>query len=141
MKRKYILFIICSFFLGGVSAQTLEQARTLFTKGDYEQAKPVFQKYAKSQPSNGNYSYWYGVCCLKTGEPEEAVKYLETAVKRRVAGGQLIWDKLTMILIVSKMQSTALKNISPTSANAKDRRKKLKLYWKRAKLTCVCSKE
>ena len=89
MKRKYILFIICSFFLGGVSAQTLEQARTLFTKGDYEQAKPVFQKYAKSQPSNGNYSYWYGVCCLKTGEPEEAVKYLETAVKRRVAGGQL----------------------------------------------------
>ena len=125
MKRKYILFIICSFFLGGVSAQTLEQARTLFTKGDYEQAKPVFQKYAKSQPSNGNYSYWYGVCCLKTGEPEEAVKYLETAV----------------ILIVSKMQSTALKNISPTSANAKDRRKKLKLYWKRAKLTCVCSKE
>ena len=89
MKRKYILFIICSFFLGGVSAQTLEQARTLFTKGDYEQAKPVFQKYAKSQPSNGNYSYWYGVCCLKTGEPEEAVKYLETAVKRRVSGGQL----------------------------------------------------
>ena len=74
MKRKYILFLICSFFLGGASAQTLEQARTLFTKGDYEQAKPVFQKYAKSQPSNGNYSYWYGVCCLKTGEPEEAVK-------------------------------------------------------------------
>ena len=123
MKRKYILFIICSFFLGGVSAQTLEQARTLFTKGDYEQAKPVFQKYAKSQPSNGNYSYWYGVCCLKTGEPEEAVKYLETAVKRRVSVDNSIWDKLTMILIVSKMQSTALKNISPTSANAKDRRK------------------
>ena len=89
MKRKYILFLICSFFLGGASAQTLEQARALFTKGDYEQAKPVFQKYAKSQPSNGNYSYWYGVYCLKTGEPEEAVKYLETAVKRRVAGGQL----------------------------------------------------
>lgn len=25
MKRKYILFLICSFFFGGVSAQTLEQ--------------------------------------------------------------------------------------------------------------------
>ena len=75
MKRKYILFLICSFFLGGVSAQTLEQARTLFTKGDYEKAKPVFKKYAKSQPSNGNYNYWYGVCCLKTGEAEEAVKH------------------------------------------------------------------
>ena len=43
MKRKYILFIICSFFLGGVSAQTLEQARTLFTKGDYEQPNPYFR--------------------------------------------------------------------------------------------------
>ena len=61
-------------FAGEVSAQTLEQARTLFTKGDYEKAKPVFKKYAKSQPSNGNYNYWYGVCCLKTGEAEEAVK-------------------------------------------------------------------
>ena len=89
MKRKYILFLICSFFLGGVSAQTLEQARTLFTKGDYEKAKPVFKKYAKSQPSNGNYNYWYGVCCLKTGEAEEAVKPLEMAVKKRVASGQL----------------------------------------------------
>ena len=69
--------------------ETLEQARTLFTKGDYEKAKPVFKKYAKSQPSNGNYNYWYGVCCLKTGEAEEAVKPLEMAVKKRVASGQL----------------------------------------------------
>ena len=89
MKGKYILFLICSLFLCEVSAQTLEQARTLFTKGDYEKAKPVFKKYAKSQPSNGNYNYWYGVCCLKTGEAEEAVKPLEIAVKKRVTSGQL----------------------------------------------------
>lgn len=89
MKGKYILFLICSLFLGEVSAQTLEQARALFTKGEYEQAKPVFQKYVKSQPANGNYNYWYGVCCLKTGEAEEAVKHLETAVKKRVTGGKL----------------------------------------------------
>lgn len=89
MKGKYILFLICSLFLGKVSAQTLEQARTLFNKGDYEKAKPVFQKYVKSQPSNGNYNFWYGVCCLKTGEAEEAVKPLEMAVKKRVTSGQL----------------------------------------------------
>ena len=89
MKGKYILFLICSLFLCEVSAQTLEQARTLFTKGEYEQAKPVFKKYTKSQPSNGNYNYWYGVCCLKTGEAEEAVKPLEIAVKKRITGGQL----------------------------------------------------
>lgn len=89
MKGKYILFLLCSLFLGEVSAQTLEQARTLFAKGDYEKAKPVFRKYATTQPANGNYNYWYGVCCLKTGEAEEAVKPLETAVKKRVTGGQL----------------------------------------------------
>lgn len=43
MKGKYILFLICSLFLCEVSAQTLEQARTLFTKGEYEQAKPVLR--------------------------------------------------------------------------------------------------
>lgn len=89
MKGKYILFLICSLFVGKVSAQTLEQARSLFNKGDYEKAKPVFQRYVKSQPSNGNYNFWYGVCCLKTGEAEEAVKPLEMAVKKRVASGQL----------------------------------------------------
>ena len=30
MKRKYILFLICSFFLGGVSAQTLEDIFYVF---------------------------------------------------------------------------------------------------------------
>lgn len=89
MKGKYILFLFCSLFYCKVSAQTIEQARTLFAKGDYEKAKPVFKKYAKSQPSNGNYNYWYGVCCLKTGEAQEAIAPLETAVKKRVTGGQL----------------------------------------------------
>lgn len=89
MKRKYILFLICCLFFSGISAQTLEQARALFTKGDYEKAKPVFKRYAKSQPSNGSYSYWYGVCCLKTGEAKESIKFLETAVKKRVTSGQL----------------------------------------------------
>lgn len=89
MKKRYIPLLFCSLFLCEVSAQTLEQARVLFTKGEYEKAKPVFKKYAKSQPSNGNYNYWYGVCCLKTGEAGEAVAPLEMAVKKRIAGGQL----------------------------------------------------
>ena len=53
MKGKYILFLICSLFLCEVSAQTLEQARTLFTKGDYEKAKPVFKKYANHNRRTG----------------------------------------------------------------------------------------
>lgn len=88
MKKKYILFLLLCVFTVSISAQTLAQARALYDKGHYEQAKPAFKRFVKSQPGNGNYNLWYGVCCLKTGEPAEAVKYLETAVKRRTPSGQ-----------------------------------------------------
>ena len=89
MKNKYILLFLFGFFGIHASAQTLAQAKILYEKGQYEQAKPVFKKFVKSQPNNGNYNLWYGVCCLNTGEAEEAIKYLETAVKRWVTSGQL----------------------------------------------------
>lgn len=89
MKKKYLLFIICSILLSSLSAQTLEEARILFTNGEYEKTKPVFKLHLKSQPANGSYNYWYGVCCLKTGEAEEAIPFLETAVRKRITGGRL----------------------------------------------------
>ncbi len=83
MKRYIWFVILCStaFFL---PAQTLEQARAMFTKGQYAEAKHVFERYVKSQPSNANYNYWYGVCCVKTGNAAAAVKPLELAVKRKI---------------------------------------------------------
>lgn len=89
MKKRYILLLLFCLTLVGVSAQTLEEARAFYNQGQYEKAKPIFQKLVKTQPANGNYNLWYGVCCLETGEPEVALKYLETAVKRRVPSGQL----------------------------------------------------
>lgn len=89
MNKKYILLLLFNFLLAGISAQTLEQAKNLFAKGEYAKAKPVFKKYVHSQPANGNYNLWYGVSCLKTGEPAEALKYLEMAVKKRATSGQL----------------------------------------------------
>lgn len=84
MKLKYTLLFFCCFLLGDLAGQTLEQARAMFTKGQYEEAKPVFEKQVKAQPNNANYNYWYGVCCLKTGEAEKAIKSLELATKRKV---------------------------------------------------------
>lgn len=89
MKKQYILLLLFGLLGIHVSAQTLAQAKALYEKGRYEQAKPAFKKFVKSQPNNGNYNLWYGVCCLKTGEAETAIKYLETAVKRRATSGQL----------------------------------------------------
>lgn len=66
-----------------ISAQSLAEAKALYEKGEYEEAKPAFKKLVKTQSGNGNYNLWYGVCCLETGEPAEALKHLESAVKRR----------------------------------------------------------
>ena len=54
--------------------------------GEYdEEAKPTFKKLVKTQPGNGNYNLWYGVCCLETGEPAEALKYKALASARLCA--------------------------------------------------------
>ena len=82
MKKKYILLLFSCLLGTGAYAQTLAKAKELYEKGEYEQAKPAFQRLVKSNPSNGNYNLWYGVCCLKTDEAEKAVKPLEMAVKR-----------------------------------------------------------
>lgn len=89
MKKKYILFLLFSLLSITISAQTLAEAKDFYEKGQYEKAKPVFNKFVKTQPANGNYNLWYGVCCLETGDPAEALKYLETAVKKRIPTGQL----------------------------------------------------
>jgi tetratricopeptide (TPR) repeat protein len=72
-----------------MSAQSLSEAQALYNKGDYAAAMPTFKRYVKSQPDNANYNLWYGVCCLKTDNAQEGLKYLQTAVKRRAQGGQL----------------------------------------------------
>lgn len=89
MKKKYILLLFSCLLGTGAYSQTLAKAKELYEKGEYAQAKPAFQRFVKSNPSNGNYNLWYGVCCLKTDEAEKAVKPLEIAVKRRVPSGQL----------------------------------------------------
>ena len=83
-----ILFLAASSLLQSASAQSLAEAKALYEKGAYQEAKPAFKRLVKTQPSNGNYCLWYGVCCLETGEAQEGLKYLQTAVKRRTPSGQ-----------------------------------------------------
>ncbi len=81
--------MICGLIALQAAAQsTATRAKALYEKGDYEKVKPLAKKLLKQAPQNGNYNLWYGVSCLETGEPELAVKPLETAVKRRTTSGQ-----------------------------------------------------
>ena len=91
MMRKSTAIILFLGLLGiqPIVAQSLNQAKVLYEKGEYKKAKPAFKKLLRQAPENGNYNLWYGVCCLRTGEAGKAIKPLETAVKKRVTSGQL----------------------------------------------------
>jgi tetratricopeptide (TPR) repeat protein len=65
-------------------AQQPEQAAKLLQKGEYAEAKPLYQKLVKQSPANANYNYGYGVCCLQTGDAEAALPYLKKASDRKV---------------------------------------------------------
>ena len=86
---RYLLSILLTLCTLTLHAQTQAQAKALYDEGKYEEAKPALEKLVKQSPSNGNYSLWYGVSCLNTGDIQTGVKYLEQAVKRRVPSGQL----------------------------------------------------
>jgi len=86
---KYLLTIWLTFCALTLHAQTQAQAKALYDEGKYAEAMPALEKLVKKQPTNGNLNLWYGVCCLKTGNAQQAVKYLEQAVKRRTPSGQL----------------------------------------------------
>jgi tetratricopeptide (TPR) repeat protein len=74
-------FLLMSFY--GYT-QSLDQAKILYNEGEYEAAKPVFEKLVRQSPNNSSYNQWYGVCCYETGDPENAEKYLLVAHKRKV---------------------------------------------------------
>lgn len=72
----------------------MAQAKQLFLNGEFEQAKPAFQKLVKQAPSNANYNYWYGACCYETGEKKEAQPYLEKSAARKVIDAYRYLGKL-----------------------------------------------
>jgi len=84
MRKKHVIFILLCLSAFTLSAQTIEEAKELFKNGQFEKAKPVFQKYVKSTPGNPNYSFWYGACCYETGERNMAEKYLVIGANKKI---------------------------------------------------------
>lgn len=83
MKRIKLL-IISALICVLSNAQTLQQGRNYFLQGDYEKAKPIMLKYLKQKPDAADRNYWYGVCCMETGEQDKAVPYLEKAASKKI---------------------------------------------------------
>lgn len=86
MNRRYLLFIaLLAFFISGLQAQTLEQlARQNFLDGKFTEAKPQLKRCLKTAPRDARINYWYGACCIETGEVDEAFNYLQFAIDKKV---------------------------------------------------------
>ena len=85
LMKRFGLLILSALCLGSpLSAQTLESGKKLFGQGDYGQAKPIMLKYLKQKPQDASRNYWYGVCCLETGEQASALPYLELAAQKKI---------------------------------------------------------
>ena len=41
-------------------------------------------KYLKQKPDDASRNYWYGICCMETGEPDIAIPYLEKAAAKKI---------------------------------------------------------
>lgn len=84
MKRFGLLILSALCLTSPLLAQTLESGRKLFGQGNYKKAKPIMLKYLKQKPQDASRNYWYGVCCLETGEQANALPYLELAAQKKI---------------------------------------------------------
>ena len=83
MKRIKLIIITVLLCLAA-NAQTLQQGRNYFAQGDYVKAKPIMLKYLKQKPDDASRNYWYGICCMETGEQDKAIPYLEKAAEKKI---------------------------------------------------------
>lgn len=82
--RKIYLAILFTLLASSLCAQSRTAAKKLFDAGKYAEAKPMFEKLLKGNPKNGEYNYWYAVCCVETGDTVDVGKMLEYAASRQI---------------------------------------------------------
>jgi Tfp pilus assembly protein PilF len=56
-------------------------AALLFSAGEYSKARDLWIRAAKSDVLNSDYLFNLALCCLKTAEPETALRYVRLALK------------------------------------------------------------
>ena len=93
IQKKYLTALLGLCMAETAGAQTLTQAKNFFEQGEFEKAKPVFERLVKQSPSNASYNFWYGACCYETGESEKAYTYLSKSAKRRYIDAYLYLGK------------------------------------------------
>lgn len=84
IKRILCPLLLTVGLFAPLPAQTLEAGKQLFLKGEYANAKPIFEKQIKQRPNDASLNHWLGVCYFETGESDQAEKFLKLAARRNI---------------------------------------------------------
>ena len=71
MNKKYILFFLFGLLSITISAQSLAEAKALYEKGEYEEAKPAFKKLVKTQSAMEITTYGTVYVAWKPANPQK----------------------------------------------------------------------
>ena len=77
-------------------ANNLAKAKSLYQKGEYLQALPIFKKQYAKNKKNASINHWLGVCLYETGNPTESIKYLEFADSKDIMSSSYYLAKIYM---------------------------------------------
>ncbi len=83
MKRFYT-YIIAFLFIFTANALSLNEAKTLYTNGEYAKALPTFKEHLAKHPKDASLNQWTGVCLYMTGNTSEAFPLLTYAQSKSI---------------------------------------------------------
>ena len=97
MNKQMTVLAIALCACATVSAQSFSEAKALYSKGEYGEAKAAFAKLLRNSPSSAAYNYWHGLACLKTNDLDDAAECLGKAAKRKYADAQFVLGRVNTI--------------------------------------------
>lgn len=95
MNHKYLLStLLISTALFTLKSQTLDDARSWYLEGRYEEALPIIQRAYQDDSTQAALNQWLGVSLLKTGKILEAEQYLNYAENNKIPEASLYLGEL-----------------------------------------------
>ncbi len=93
---KIHLFLAAFFYLFCFFAksQTLDDAKKLYSEGNYAKALSIFEKEYDQAPQNASLNCQLGICLYETGDFTRAEKHLAFASQKRISEAYFYYGKL-----------------------------------------------
>src|SRR5690554_6212358 len=95
MNHKHLIStLLISTALFTLKGQTLDDARSWYLEGRYEEALPLFQRAFTDDSTHVALHQWLGVSLLRTGRIVEAERYLTYADNNKIPEASLYLGEL-----------------------------------------------